>query len=251
VRVRIADLPDGSTGQLPVLGWTSSEVLIDLDAGGFGWFVDATPNADEAFASHTAGSLSAAAGGPAVGRMDLLTVVMHELGHVLGLADLDGEEHAHDLMSTTLQPGVRRLPAPGKPDVTAPESDAAARGLPPAPSDAPGTGVAQQRGPSSDPPAEPRQEPAFTTLMVGGSMDQESVTTPAPTDTPSPAGEVETRGADFSTPTQAGLPARTPEPTGEGISTPSARRSVVADENLEAEARMTWIEWLFGRRRKR
>jgi len=35
--------------------------------------------------------------------------VMHEMGHALGLADLDGED---DLMAGVLQPGSRRLPTP-------------------------------------------------------------------------------------------------------------------------------------------
>ena len=38
--------------------------------------------------------------------MDLLTVVEHELGHVLGLNDLDAS--LNDLMSSTLSDGVRR-----------------------------------------------------------------------------------------------------------------------------------------------
>ena len=47
--------------------------------------------------------------------MDLLTVVMHELGHVLGLEDLDPD--THDLMSETLDAGVRGLclPDPSRP----------------------------------------------------------------------------------------------------------------------------------------
>ena len=44
---------------------------------------------------------------PAFGRMDLLTVVMHELGHVLGFNDLD--PNAQNLMSGTLDAGERRL----------------------------------------------------------------------------------------------------------------------------------------------
>ncbi|HPM85387.1 MAG TPA: matrixin family metalloprotease, partial [Candidatus Anammoximicrobium sp.] len=40
-------------------------------------------------------------------QMDLLTAVMHEMGHALGLADLDGDDA---LMAGVLQPGTRRLP---------------------------------------------------------------------------------------------------------------------------------------------
>jgi hypothetical protein len=48
--------------------------------------------------------------------MDLLTVVMHELGHVLGLPDLGGS--SHNLMSETLPTGERHLFAvPGSPGV--------------------------------------------------------------------------------------------------------------------------------------
>jgi len=40
--------------------------------------------------------------------MDLLTVVMHELGHVLGFADLSSGMNSADLMFETLSAGVRR-----------------------------------------------------------------------------------------------------------------------------------------------
>ena len=40
-------------------------------------------------------------------RIDLLTAVMHELGHVLGHNDLAPSSHHDDLMSATLAPGVR------------------------------------------------------------------------------------------------------------------------------------------------
>ncbi len=87
-------------------------MLIDVNAGGFGWFVDPTPGDDVEFASTGASdSLIATGASPASGRVDLLTVVMHELGHVLGLEDLAPNDPIDDLMAETLLPGVRRLPS--------------------------------------------------------------------------------------------------------------------------------------------
>ncbi|MFL5337504.1 MAG: matrixin family metalloprotease, partial [Geminicoccaceae bacterium] len=70
-----------------------------------GWFVDASPWDNEEFAGHgNGGELLAAPSSPAFGRADLLTVVLHELGHVLGLGHTDGPGHDHDLMAETLNP---------------------------------------------------------------------------------------------------------------------------------------------------
>src|SRR5262249_9778244 len=114
VHIGIADLPDGGPGQLPVIGYTAGTVLIDVHAGGFGWVIDPTPARNSRFVStDLSGPFTAPAGGPASGRMDLLTVVMHELGHVYGLADLPLGEGGHDLMAMTLVPGERRLPGQG------------------------------------------------------------------------------------------------------------------------------------------
>jgi len=55
--------------------------------------------------------MQAAAGSPAAGRIDLLTVVVHELGHVLGFADVDPPSVGGDVMSGRLGPGVRRMPS--------------------------------------------------------------------------------------------------------------------------------------------
>src|SRR5262249_57555720 len=77
------------------------------------WFVDRGAAGDAAFNGLVGGQeLLAASGSAASGRMDLLTVVEHELGHVLGLSDLDPQATPHDLLTTTLAPGVRRLPTP-------------------------------------------------------------------------------------------------------------------------------------------
>ena len=67
-------------------------------------------------------------GSPAFGRMDLLTVVEHELGHVLGLGDLDPQAVPHELLTTTLAAGVRRLPTPST-EMSAPTPAAAPAAL--------------------------------------------------------------------------------------------------------------------------
>jgi hypothetical protein len=90
-----------------VLGLAFADrIVIDVNAAGYGWFIDDTPLLDEEFEGSTS-----LAGAPA-SHMDLLTVVSHELGHLLGLDDLDTGEHGHDVMADHLSAGVRRLPSP-------------------------------------------------------------------------------------------------------------------------------------------
>lgn len=45
------------------------------------------------------------------GQYDLLTTIMHELGHVLGYEDTYAPDQSAALMSGWLQAGERRLPA--------------------------------------------------------------------------------------------------------------------------------------------
>jgi hypothetical protein len=81
VAVGIADFPG------PWLGMAfPGAIWIDRNAAGYGWSLDPA--------------------GPVPGKVDLLTVVAHELGHVLGYADTDGS----GLMGIYLDTGVRRLP---------------------------------------------------------------------------------------------------------------------------------------------
>jgi hypothetical protein len=93
--VRIADLPG------TILGVTTPGVIwIDQNAAGHGWFIDATPGNDQEFV---------VAGNPlTAGRVDLLTVVAHEMGHALGL---DHDDDDRDVMAEALPTGVRRVPA--------------------------------------------------------------------------------------------------------------------------------------------
>src|SRR5262249_43897816 len=102
----IADLPDAMVGQ--TIGTT---IVIDPTAGGRGWFVDGTLLDDSEVADPLqTGLLQAAAGSPAADPVDLLTVAVHELGHLAGRDDITNEVNPADLMNATLQVGVRRLP---------------------------------------------------------------------------------------------------------------------------------------------
>jgi hypothetical protein len=97
-----------------VLGLTSqTTVWIDQNAQGHGWYLDASAASAGAFTQAAPGQdWLAPPTSPAFGRVDLLTVVTHELGHVLGLPDLDPAVSGGDLMTATLGLGVRRVPGP-------------------------------------------------------------------------------------------------------------------------------------------
>jgi hypothetical protein len=98
VQVSIADLPGATLGLA-----TADTIVIDVNAAGYGWFIDATPLDDSEFRLP-----------PSAFRLphsvDLLTVVMHELAHTAGLEDLYDVEAQDDLMYAWLEAGERRTP---------------------------------------------------------------------------------------------------------------------------------------------
>ena len=96
------------------------QVLIDADAAGLGWFIDATPGDDAEFAD-VGGRLSAVAQG-ALGHVDLLSVLTHELGHQIGLLDRYASSDVNDIMYGYINAGERR--APTSADVAAAGSNA-------------------------------------------------------------------------------------------------------------------------------
>jgi Ca2+-binding RTX toxin-like protein len=104
VDFRITDLSGATLGTA-----TDSAVWLDVTAAGFGWYIDESPEDDAEFGTLLAdGSLRDVEGGEATGAIDLLSVVAHELGHVLGL-------DTHEVLGETLESGTRMMPAGGPP----------------------------------------------------------------------------------------------------------------------------------------
>jgi hypothetical protein len=108
VDVRLADLPGAYLG----LAYDDA-ILIDANAADYGWFVDATPEQDEEFSSD---DLGLALNAEARQQIDLLSVLAHELGHVLGLDDLDHTLDPRQVMADELAAGMRRVPSTGHVD---------------------------------------------------------------------------------------------------------------------------------------
>jgi hypothetical protein len=104
-RYGLAELPAGTLGlAYPAAG----EVLVSADGAGYGWYA----GPDSAFAPAGPGApLVAPPGSPAAGREDLLTVVLHEMGHLAGRPDDGAGAGGADLMAEALPPGVRRTDA--------------------------------------------------------------------------------------------------------------------------------------------
>ncbi len=102
VSVTFADLTGGALGQT-----TGSSITLDTTAAGNGWFIDTTPGDNSEYLPTSNPNEWVAKAGSAAGKMDMLSVLLHEYGHALGI---DHNPDAHDYMGTTLTAGVRRLP---------------------------------------------------------------------------------------------------------------------------------------------
>jgi hypothetical protein len=100
----VGQLPEGVLGETDVV---TRRVTLSTDAAGNGWYADGTPLADEEFAPGAPGALLVALPGTAAaGREDLLTAVLHEMGHLAGSPD-----GVSGLMAGALAAGTRDLGA--------------------------------------------------------------------------------------------------------------------------------------------
>ncbi len=108
----VADMPAWYLG-----AYAPGAVQLDSDGAGYGWFLDATPLDDSEFGNVADATrlLTDPTGAPA-GHVDLLTTVMHEMGHQLGLEDTYSLGDRSDLMYGYLVTGERRLPGAGDAD---------------------------------------------------------------------------------------------------------------------------------------
>ncbi|MDF1746236.1 MAG: hypothetical protein P1V19_21225, partial [Gimesia sp.] len=99
VEVKVVDLSGTTLGRA-----VPGTIYLDVNAAGHGWFVDSTPLDHSEFSVDSQLSLIALPESAAAGRVDLWTVILHELGHLMGY-----EHEAEGVMEETLAPGVRKL----------------------------------------------------------------------------------------------------------------------------------------------
>jgi len=103
IQIGVGRLPAGQAGMIE-----GNQITLSVDGAGWGWFVDVTPTETEEFLSDgNSQDFTADAGSAAAGKLDLLTVLIHEMGHALGLGH---SSQAGDVMNAVLTPGERRLP---------------------------------------------------------------------------------------------------------------------------------------------
>jgi Bacterial Ig domain len=150
LKIEIQDLPTGQLAEATITGYdinnrpNSGTLTLDTDGNSLGWFIDTTPEDNTEFDQTITPTAYRATTGAAAGKYDLLTTILHELGHLNGIirgntafdthvqningiptfinggitaqltpdgSHLDSTLYPYDLMNTSLKPGVRKLPS--------------------------------------------------------------------------------------------------------------------------------------------
>jgi PKD domain/Bacterial Ig domain len=150
LKIEIQDLPTGQLASGTITGYdtngrpNSGTLTLDTDGNSLGWFIDTTPDDNSEFTTQLADTAFRATTGAAAGKYDLLTTILHELGHLNGIisgntafdthvqningiptfidggitatltpdgSHLNSTLYPYDLMNTSLKPGVRKLPS--------------------------------------------------------------------------------------------------------------------------------------------
>ena len=125
------DLTGSAVGETTGEG-ANATITLDIDAAGHGWYIGGlttedrgqnlsspsaifnplssvfSPPSSDWLPTSNPNEWVARAGTDAAGKMDMLSVLLHEYGHALGI---DHSSDSHDYMGTTLTPGMRRLPS--------------------------------------------------------------------------------------------------------------------------------------------
>src|ERR1041384_6540970 len=122
VTFELADLPGALIAEAD-----GTQIKIDQTAAGFEWYFDQSPIEDSEFEVPVIGrELQTTEYSPAHGKIDLLTVVMRELGEVYLQAGKripkTVRKKLQPLMETTLSPSVRRLPDPSAIQIQQPDT---------------------------------------------------------------------------------------------------------------------------------
>src|SRR5204863_6193399 len=101
---KVADLPGWYLGEA-----SGSQIRVDNNAGGNGWFIGSAAPDDAQFGREISATrrYTDPASAPA-GRVDLLTAILHEMGHSLGLNDSYLAQDRDNLMYGFLTKGERR-----------------------------------------------------------------------------------------------------------------------------------------------
>jgi DNA/RNA endonuclease G (NUC1) len=96
----ITNLPTGQLAEGTITSYNTNgtpktaTITIDNDANGVGWFLDTTPQDNSEFTGLD-NYLQATPNSPASGKYDLLTAILHEMGHTLGIINGYNEFDKH------------------------------------------------------------------------------------------------------------------------------------------------------------